>query len=262
VYWLKSFDGQAIDALALAGGHDLGGGPTESSLVRLPGYRAFDVLGADQAVAVGRTVTADVEIVESTAAAARATLDAWLAKVGRRGLLVRQADDGTQHSIYARLIEAQAKRGVGHVTWLPLSLTFELLEHPWRGTARNPQATLNVSPKDLALTNGGNAANPRPVVTITAPAGGSLTSVTVELVGQGYRWKWTGTLAAGKALVIDCGAATVKADGADAYAGFALEAAHTKEDWLTIPPGNSTLRVWYTGTANGTARIDYADGHA
>jgi hypothetical protein len=96
------------------------------------------------------------------------------------------------------------------------------------------------------------------VITIRA-VGTPITELGVSLAGK-FDWHWTGSLAVGKDLIIDCGTKRITNDGADAYAGFALQAGHADNDWLPLDVGVSTISVHLTGGASSTFKLDYADG--
>ena len=89
-------------------------------------------------------------------------------------------------------------------------------------------------------------------MTITATGANLTTSVSVYVTGVSYL-TWAGTITDGQALVIDCGARTVKNNGVDAYSGLTLHSTnHVIDDWLRLEPGNNSVLVAYTG-GNGTS---------
>jgi hypothetical protein len=265
-YWLSSFDSLAIPtALGTSGRHQLSATGRESPLMFLPGGQPYDPLGTDRATRKATRITAEVLLVASTPAALRTALDAWLAKVGKRGTLVRADDAGNQQTVTALLVDAQASRQVDNILHLPLTLNFDVLSPCWSGAAHIPTVTLaTTSATVIPSPNDGNARVTNPILTVTAVTSAiTLVEVAQSVTGGQVSWYWAGTLAAGKSLVIDCGALSVKNDGVDAYSGFALYPTHTVDEWLRIESGANTPTVKRTGGgATSTASLSYADGWA
>ncbi len=262
-YWLHSFDGLDLPLnLGNSGEHSLSAGDYSSPLVALPGG-AYDPYGTEQVRPGARRYQARVMLVAASAAALKTSADAWLAKQGRRGTLVRQADDGTtEHTITARLVEAVITRAVGNRLWLPMRLTFETVEPVWSGMARDTTAAIDAEPTTVTVANGGNARVTTPVVTVTA-AGSSITWLWVWTAGVCF-WEYQGTIPVGQAVVVDCGARSVKLNGTADYAHFALSTTwHYVPDWLRLEPGNTTIYVQRTGGNNSsTVRFQFNDGWA
>lgn len=258
-YYLTSFDSLALPTgLGASGRHDLALGERAGQIVDLPGG-VYDARGSELGIRRASRLTASVLIVAASSAAVRTVLDQWLAKVGKRGTLIRADDAGNQQTITARLVSVQASRQAEHIRVLPMTLTFETTSPIWSGTAHADTTALDASPKTISVTNGGNARVTNPVLTITA-AGSAITALTVGVAGVS-EWTWSGTLAVGKALVIDCGALAVRNDGADAYGGWARTPNHKVDDWLRIEPGGNSIVVTRTGGGTAsTCRVQFADG--
>ncbi len=256
-YKLYQFD--SLDIPGAAADHDITPGKAKSALVALPGGRYYDPYGADLAGWEPAQATAKGLLIGSSAADLKAKLDAWRARVRKSATLTRRSDGGEVHSVTARLLSADAPRNSHLRTWIPITLTFEIPQLPWKGAAQAPQATLSASPTNLVCPNAGNAAVSDPVITITAPGGGSITNPTLSIAGQ-VQLVWTGTIPAGQSLVIDCGALSVKLNGVASYSGFSLGAGHAIEDWCSIPSGGATVSLTFSGTTGGTLRLQYSDG--
>jgi hypothetical protein len=267
-YVLTTFDSLAIPApLGQSGSIPLDSGAALSPIVSLPGGHIWDAWGASQSPRPSVVLTANAILTAASASALQTALNAWYAKVGIRGSLVRTGGDATTHSVTARLLGVKASRGRQHRLHLPIGLDFEVLGLPWKGAVRNVVGNIVAGTVNLACVNSGNAQWSSPVVTVTAGGGGSITSaeiISAPMDGYVYRWTWTGTLAATKALLIDCAVMSVKNDGADAYAGFALHTTHNLDGWLAIPAGGATVTCNATGAgaAGATARVVSYDGWA
>jgi hypothetical protein len=221
-----------------------------------------DGLGTDPArldVPALLPVTAQVE--GADAAALKSAWDSVLALHGVRGTLYRTSDGGTEHTIAARCARILAKRTPHDRYMLRYDIDFELLANVWDGADGTVSGILDDVPESIVCANDGNARVDDAIITITAKTS-AITALTVTISGISS-FTWTGTLAADKALVIDCGARTVRNDGADAYSGFTYEAAHVVPEWLRLQPGNNTVVVTRTGGgATSTYSIAYTDGWA
>jgi hypothetical protein len=129
-------------------------------------------------------------------------------------VLVRLDDGATAKQITGRLVSAPLTP-----YRVPLSLrsdgtlTFVCADPTWQATTDTTE-TINGTPNALAL---GNAPVYDWVLTITATTN-SITDVTITL--GAYTLVWTGTIAAGQALVIDSGDFTVENNGVDALATY------------------------------------------
>ncbi|NLD42663.1 MAG: hypothetical protein GX657_04120 [Chloroflexi bacterium] len=250
----------ATELPTLDGSQPQGAGPVASSLVRLPGGGAYDWRGSDRARREAETMRLKGVWVAESIAAMETKLAVLRALVGTRDRLWRS--NGTaQHWRVARLLELKSDLAAGMAVDALLEFTFETLPGPWNGTARTVNATLDASPKTVACTNSGNLRVTDPVVTVTA-AGSPITVVRVRVTGV-TDLQWTGALAVGQSLVIDCGARTVRAGGADAYSGITYLSGHTVPEWLRLQPGANSVLIYRTGgSAASTAKVEYSDGWA
>lgn len=270
MYRYTTFDGVWLpDAMPE---DDLNAGPAQGTIVdSLAG--AFDYLGSSRyrpkrqpIVYRGTYVGAQALIVDengnfvvdesgnfiigTTDAAAdlRDKLDTLKAKIGRRGTLIRQAElDGSNQFKLARLLNVQHVRTLANADRVAMAdLTFEADGRPWRAwTQTETTATLAASATTVVeITPGGTEEIGDAVLAITAN-GGSVSALDVTLGGNTHFS--FGTIADGSALVIDCGAMTVKLDDVDAYGNFALEAGHTAQGWLTLAPSSNEISFALTG---------------
>ncbi len=249
------------EALPTAGGDQpQGGAGVRSGLVALPGGGSFDAWGSERARLRPQEITVGGYWSAATVAAMEAKLANLKALEGVRSKLWR-SNGVSQQWRYARLMQVDSPASEGTPTIDEISLIFEAPAAPWYGTAHDDLTTLDTSPKAITVTNGGNARVTNPILTLTAGSA-PITAVTIAVTGVS-QIKWTGTLAAGKSLVIDCGARSVKNDGANAYSGFTLETGHTIDDWLRLGPGNTAVIVTITGgSTDSTLRVQFSDGWA
>lgn len=118
------------------------------------------------------------------------------------------------------------------------------------------------SPDTAALTNGGTVPQTAVKLTVTVPAAtAALTSIRIQ--GGGTDITWTGTVAAGTALVIDSGGWSVQNGGADAYGTLAINAGHTLSTLFQLTPGTTTYTITYGGgSASTTLLWSYSDAWA
>jgi hypothetical protein len=116
---------------------------------------------------------------------------------------------------------------------------------------------LNSTPKAVIVTNGGNALATRVILSITA---GSAPITALAIASGLHSVTYTGTIAAGKTLVLDCGAWSILNDGVDAYALFARSSAHASPYWFALTPGANTVTVARVGGAtDSTLTLDFSD---
>lgn len=192
----------------------------------------------------------------------RQQVDALRGMVGKRASLWRRRDDdGAQQWRTARLLGVQTKQDTER--WAAevaeINATFETAQAAWRAAnAVTDSASLSANvTATKVVTALGNAPVEDAVITMTA-AGGTLTSLRVRVTALGVDWTWTGSLAAGQSLVVDCGAMTVRKQGADAYSGFVLNAGHTAAGWLPLAVGDNSVLLLTSG-AGGTCAISHYD---
>jgi hypothetical protein len=106
------------------------------------------------------------------------------------------------------------------------------------------------------ITNGGNAVVSNAVLTLTA---GDVKISSVYFIHNvtNQQMVYSADIVAGKSLVIDCGAQTVKNNAVAAYANFVVN--HNR--WLDLLPGTNALSVLITGGGTGsTLSVSFYDG--
>lgn len=262
---------------------DVGTFPTRSALIPLPGGGFYDLYGGEDAPRDNTIIRRRMSFFEDTKADLVEAYYDLRAMVGKREKLYRRRADGTTEWCYARLRTVNAQRVARNHFFQPVECIWEMVSDIWYGELHGSVWTfdsgeffdtglffdpttdtlfaLDAVPKSCACPNDGNRVVNNAIITITA-AGSAITEVTIISVSAGISLKYVGSIAAGEALVINCGAKSVKDNGVDSYSGFTLESGHTQEEWLPLEPGTTTLSISRTGGNNSsTARIAYADGY-
>lgn len=254
---------------------DLSTGAVDSGLVDAIGG-AFDALGSRQRLPRRRTIahtgiysgektylvthtganlvthTGARLIVGDAKTVLRGQVDALRAKIGQMDTLWRlREDDGNLQWVSARLLSVGYDQRVQDVQTARLQSRFETLMAGWRSQAQQV-ATANYNRVAFVLAhNGGDLPVEDAVITVTAAS--TITTLAITMPGSDLRW--IGSMTAGQALIIDCGAKTVKKAGTSAYGGFSLGAGHTAAGWLVLAAGNNLINV--TGDGSGTAAINW-----
>jgi hypothetical protein len=240
---------------------DIGTAPTINGATPLANGTAHDSWGTGVAEAeLPYTLSWETSATEAATADLVSTVNAWRALRGKRDQLYRVTNDGagTQWA-YARLMRMGMQRDPDGQYHQALGFEWQV-QTPWYGTRHNTPGTLTGSPGTLVAANGGNAVNRNAIVTLTA-GDAAFTALKVGISGVS-EWTYGGTVAAGKALVVDCGAGSVKNDGTADYSSFARTANHVVADLLRLPAGNTSVVVTYTGGGTGaTCTIDFYDTH-
>lgn len=251
--------------------------PAEERLVTTTAG-VFDADGAGRSrQRFPNTLTYQAIVDEATLAAQRTAIDALRAAVGTRAYLYRVADsDGAVHRALCRLVAMPHEREFEHQGYLPIRLEFKQLT-AWQGATHGTWyfdegeefdsgldfdtndylAALTASPASQVVSNGGNYPVTGAIFTVTA---GSAALSNVVLYAVGMDLRWDGSIPAGQALVVDCGAASVQLAGIDAYSDFYIGPTHTLEDWCRLEPGNTTIGLSVIGTLTGASwSIEYRD---
>lgn len=271
-YRYTTFDG--VNLPEVMPEDDLGTGAANSTLVDSLGG-AFDFLGANRyrtkrhpirymGMFVGRDDTYLVDesgnyIVDELGNYIVATddytvdlrdkVDTLKAKIGRRGMLIRQReDDGSTQWKMARLLSIGHTRTVRDVDrFASLEVSFEADGGFWKSTTASTTtdtlgagATTIVDIESAGMTEVRDA-----VITITAN-GGNVTAVELVL-GSDQHWSWSGTLLDGNSLIIDTGAMIVTNNNVNAYSGFVLSGDHLIDGWLQLAPSNNVCYWTITG---------------
>lgn len=183
--------------------------------------------------------------------------------LGKAGRLWRKwIGTEVRHWCYARFTSLEGESAQGQLAYQPVVMEFTRTSPWFAESASTQQVTLGVTPYSFVVTRdvAANAPVFDAIITVTAQGVG-ITDLVIENTTNGSYIRFTGaTIAVSKSLVIDCGAGTVKNDGADAIAYFSLGASHAIPDWLRLEAGGSvnTIRVTRTGGgSNSTIRFDW-----
>ena len=264
-YWITTFGSTALSMVSAV--QDTGLGAAALGLVALPGGGVHDPYGADRApVSLPYRLVIQADVVAADMAAMRTALYGLRALHGQRARLYRTPDDGALDSewCWARLENLRVTRRTDNLLDQPVTLEFAVLSHPWSGADQTIDTVLDVTPKSIVCANAGNARVRDIVLSVTARTSAITVLEVVADTPTGWmQWAWTGTLAVGSTLEVDCGAQTVRVNGADDYGAWARNPLHGVAEWLRFDPGNTTVTVERTGGGADTEiEIAYSDGWA
>ena len=256
-------------------------GDTAGAMVPLVGGGYYDGYGAEDAPEALRKVSTQYEIIETTATAVQTERDAIRGRAGQLLRLWAVLPSGASRFQWARLAQVDMERRREFIFYQPMRLSFELRHPGWNGTAHGAAWYLDAGHYldtgkwlDMAetwtptadgdtytLTNDGQLRQTDATITITAGAA-TISNITLQV--NDCDWTWTGTVAIGTSLVVDCGAKSIKNNTVDAYSSLTLNAGHTVADWIQLEPGNNTVTITYTGNAGADATVtwDYYDAWA
>jgi hypothetical protein len=251
---------------------EIGSGAVNLGLMDLPGGGAFDPNGTAQARHGQRPIKLNGTILGSTPTDLDTQYRGLLAMVGKRDKLYRRSDLGTIEWITARVQNVSCTREVGNKLHLPINISFVGLSPCWYGEHHGIGWLLDAgyyldtgkvldeelgdvnipmpAAGNVTVTNNGNYPVRNAIISITA-AGSNITALT--LGGTGWDLAYTGTILAGKTLVIDCGAFTVLNDGVDDFAHLARGVYHTIPEWSCINSGSNILSTTRTGGDNNSS---------
>jgi hypothetical protein len=269
---------------------------SNATLYVLAGGSLFDALGPDQAIALPRTITKSGQLIGTTRDAVYTLFWALRALRGKRGRLERvvfTGDDGEDRArqwTTARCMSINTSVGRTYAMqfYMPVTLEFQCLSPAWYGRYRsasgwvlddgyilddglylddpgNQFAISAGANTDITLTNDGNENVTNAVITLTA---GDIALTGVRIVGPDTNLYYGGTILPNTALVIDCGAFSVKNDGVGDYDNFTLDPSHASRYWLNLAPGDNAVSVQtaITGEAgeavSSTIAITYWEPYA
>ncbi len=257
----------------------IGSGATPTAYQPLPEGGALDGFGDQQKHpgAVERTISRRLR--GETEAALETLYFQLLALRGKRDRLYRRTSQGDIHWQYARLVELTAQRNYEQTKYKfiqDLDLRFVTQEAFWRGDLggvwyldsgeyldsglvydSGETHTLDGSPKAITISIGtDDGRGPTRALQMRVTAGSApITSINIARAG-GESLTFSGTIAAGDALLIDTGTMQVTNDGADAYDDLALSPTADLASWFALEPGDNDLTVTYTGGGTGST-IDF-----
>ena len=181
--------------------------------------------------------------------------------------------------MWARLAKTKIERKIGNIFFQPIELSFEVGQPGWNGNGYGAPWLLDAGEilddglyfdtdettmlddtgtASIVLTNAGNRAQANVVITLSAV---DTTITDPRFTFAPIDIKYTGTIAAGTSLVLDCGVKSILKNGADAYSGMTFPN-HAAADWFVLQPGANTVVLTYTGNASnlGTVTFSYNDG--
>ncbi len=244
--------------------HRVGADSRPSVLLKLPGGGVYDVYNTERAPANAPLFEIPCSLVADSPTDLQEQLRLLDVIVGTRDVLYARRPDNTVIWRYARLEEDPADRKWNDILTLDLKLRIQALGQDWYGTSHADDVKYyltDAAPATNAavIVNGGDKTNNSPILSLYA-SGSAITQFTITVASLSS-FTWSGTLAATKNLVINCGAPTVKNDGADAYAGFSLSTgAHFIDDWLRLMAASTTLTITRTGGDGGSyISVSFAD---
>jgi hypothetical protein len=247
---------------------DIGTGESQSVLFPLAGGGAFDGLGQDQARQKPPVITYHCALTGDDQCEIQNQLDMIKGYIGTRAKLYRKLPDGTEQWITARLTNIEGKHSIEDGIFnQDIDLTFKASEYPWHGRVitgagwtfdsgynfdagmylDDMLSILMVAPGNITIVNNGNypVRNLILILHTSSVWMGPITQFIIQKTGQ-TDLKWTGSVVAGNALVMDCGAFTVKNAGVDAYTGLTRQVGHYLPEWIRLDPGPNTFAINYT----------------
>lgn len=283
-YRIYRFGYVALPTARLTG--TFGSGPSVDHVSRVIG-EAFDGYAWHQQNArVPYELTYSAWLHHWNVAVVKAQLEGWHAKRGKRDLLYRinEYTEAYDQWCHARLMQVRTPYQYQRKTMQPIDLVFQILSE-WYALAEDLPSlyfdeghtfdsglqfdsgtpltfAIDMIPKTLSVINRGNATTRYIAMTVTAGAA-ALTGVEIstyqDIDKAAGSITWAGSVLPGNDLIFDGRNRTVTNDGADAYTGFALSAAHANDYWFEFQPGANTISVTiYGGGAGTTLTLDYA----
>ncbi len=273
---------------------DIGTGRAVSSNTPLQGGGSIDDFGSGQTFTGEKRRSYKGIVAKQTQEELELYINQIKRQKGARGKLSLSDANGEIKFIFARLTEVKEinttkenRNSVNKVQSINLNFVcdsdtwFGDIIGPWQlndGNLINDNLTLNdgvvvdlsSSPVDeevvIAQDSIESKINARgPKFTFTVPAGGSLSSMRIDISSEGFFGStllFTGTVAAETELIIDCSNSTVLNDGVDAYDDLAITPSlDSPSTWSALFVGTNTLRFTHNGTGDITCLIEYAEEH-
>lgn len=279
MYELTQFD--SIKLPGASPKHTAGTVQSQSRLVKILGGGVYDPDGSKAAPDLPFQLVYECKIRGNSAGGLRLRMDELRAFRGVEARLWREAfSNGDKQWALARCMsvdyDTQAQHS--HALFQPLTMVF-LVKTLWRGVLHGAPWYLNTgrylntglylnmhdryaltaTTQTLTITNGGNTYADEVLLTLEAGAtpvtGLTITCGSCQLV-------WSGTVAAGKSLVIDCAPLrrSVRNDGAPAYVDFDTGPSHASEVWMRLASGENSMVVERTGGGTDTyLTVDFSD---
>lgn len=247
-----SIESDLIDSIGSAFSyHGSGAKPARKQALQLRGvYWGVTTYLTDEA---GNTIVDEAgnRIVAGNARAMlRSQVDALRAQRGQSGPLWRvRISDNARQWLTARLLQVRHERKRADMALVAeITCLFESAMVAWRSESAattSGNATAG-APLGLLASNGGDVDVHDATLTVLCTSG-TVTSVRVQGPEAGIDWTWTGTLATGQTLIVDCGRQTMRRGNTDVYSGWSRAAAHTAPGWLPLAVGDNPLLVTVVG---------------
>ena len=245
---------------------------------------AYDPYGDDTIVTGPFQIRRRMTLVATSAAALETAMDEVRALKGTKKTLYGRTAAGYTRRAKARCAQVLYDQSWDNVIDQPVDLIFELLTDHWNGNAHTDdgwyldsgkyfddgwmldsgnEETMASSPHTFTVTNGGNKDSTYNIIVVTAGSA-AITSVRIQNTTSGLSdITWTGTLAAGNELRIDCGTFSVTNDGTNAYSGITVNSGHSQGPWLSLAPGNNEIDITFAGgSTDSTVGMEFWDGWA
>ena len=248
---------------------DVGTGPVRSDAILLPSGTIWDPRGTST---TGRnkkliyTMEYGCLIKAASAAAAHTAYQVLRAQVGQYAKLYRELHDASTQWMNCRLLEITSTRTPGMNSYLPISMVFETREQVWSGAAVQKIQAFSVAPSgQVALANAGDATATDITITITASTSAITRVDFLETTMSNWykNFRYDGSIAATKSLVIDCGAWSVQNDGSDDWDNFSFLSNHDVPEIFTVPGIGATIVATKTGGDGDSAmQYDYYNTYA
>lgn len=257
-YRLISFDGVTLPIGKPA--TPVGTAPSAGEVVRLPNGHFYDGRGERAAPELPYTIlyralasvdNGDMGAVDS------GLLRPLRARRGKTSWLVREMPDGAAHWCEARLLQVGGTREAKHIVHQDVELVFEVLTL-WRGQPHNTVFYLTDPTTTITVLNAGTGIATEVKLTVTPAA----TLTALRVAGEsGIDFSYTGSVVAGKKLVIDGTTWSVKNDGVGDWDHLLFNAGHSIDDLFRFPANSETLiDVTRTGgSAGDTLKLEWYD---
>lgn len=190
-----------------------------------------------------------------------------LALRGKKEKLYRRWSDGRVEWIWVRVHKVDPGQKTAQALQVPLDLTLKTTASYWNTQHHGPARTLNsgyyldmgymLNENDsytitgnsglIPLTNNHLGSVLNTILTITPQGTGTATLVQAGVLATGCSWSYSGNLAAGDTLIIDCGIEDIYFNGVGDYDHHSLDPDHTNKHWLELLPGLNNLGIAWTG---------------
>jgi hypothetical protein len=188
----------------------------------------------------------------------RGHIDALKRLIGQQASLTRyRMDDAATQWKTARLLKVQHDQVATDLNYSNLRSTWETTMAGWRSLTQCSVSAPYSAVGIFLAHNAGDMPVYDGVLTITASS--TITTLTIA-TDHGVDLRWTGSLAAGAALVLDCGAQTILNAGANAYTGLSIGTGHTVAGWLPLDVGDNIITI--TGDGAATVVLTWYDQFA